>query len=299
MKGKDGQLNEKGAVAVIVVLAITAIFGCGALVLDGGAIHYQKARLQTALDAAVLAGVRGLEQSASAAEQAAVDTALANGVQADELTVSVDVAAGTVEADATRTVAMGLARALNIDQVDVSASSAAGAFTISGLQGAAPLGVVVQEFTFGQFYDLKLGDGINGNYGALALGGTGAANYQENLRHGYGGWIRIGQELLTEPGNMAGPTKTAIEGRIQACLHHPACTFDHFVSGCPRVMKAPITSPFPNGRGEVTILGFAAFFLEGFSDQDESVQGRFVRMYTAGEVEPAGDFGLQMIKLLR
>jgi hypothetical protein len=299
MKGKDGQLNEKGAVAVIVVLAITAIFGFGALVLDGGMIHYQKARLQTALDAAVLAGVRALEQGSSAAEQAAVETAMANGVQTGELTVSVDTAQGIVEAEATRAVPMGLARVLKLNSVDVSASSAAGAFAVSGIQGAVPLGVVVQEFTFGELYDLKLGDGENGNYGALALGGTGAANYQENLRHGFADWVRIGQQIMTEPGNMATPTETAVLGRIQDCLHQPPCTFDHFVPGCSRVLKVPITSAFPNGRGEVTVLGFAAFFLEGFSESDNSVQGRFVRMHTPGEVEPAGNYGLEMIKLLR
>lgn len=298
---KDKKLNEKGAVAAIVVLAITAILGFGAVVIDGGLLYYQKARLETAVDAAALAGASVLRQGSSLARQAALDTAAANGLTDGDIEVDVDLPSGTVTARARRQVELGLARVLRISSAEVAAESAAGAFLPTGIHGAVPLGVVWQDFVFGQLYDLKLGDGVTGNYGALALGGTGAANYRDNLEHGYLAWLRTGELILTETGNMSNPTKTAVDARIRDCNHQPPCTHEQFVPSCTRVVTVPIISSLPNGRGEVSILGFAGFFLEGVGGQgnDNYVQGRFVRMFTQGEVGVANDYGLQVVKLLR
>lgn len=297
----DKKLNEKGAIAAIVVLAITAVLGFGAIVIDGGLLYYQKARLQTAVDAAVLAGVSMLKDGASTARQAALDTAAANGIATGEIEVAVDPVNRTVTASARRQVSLGLARVLRIATADVAAESIAGAFLPTGIHGAVPLGIVWQDFVFGELYDLKLGDGTTGNYGALALGGTGAANYRDNLQHGYLAWLRTGELIPTETGNMSNPTKTAVDARIQECNHQPHCTHEQFVPSCARVVTVPIISSLPNGRGEVSILGFAGFFLEGVGGQgnDNYVRGRFVRMFTQGEVGIANDYGLQVVKLLR
>jgi Flp pilus assembly protein TadG len=283
------------------MLAMTAILGLGAIVLDGGSLYYQRARLQTAVDAAVLAGAQALPGGETAAQPAALDMALANGLAVDELEISVDMEGKTVSAEARRTVTLGLARVLRLSQADVSAKSTAALSALAGTQGAVPLGVVWQDFVFGQLYHLKLGDGTTGNYGALALGGTGAANYRENLAHGYPAWIRVGEAILTETGNMSNPTKSAVDVRIQDCRHQPLCSYDHFVPGCSKVVTVPIINALPNGRGEVTVLGFAAFFLEGVGGQggDNYVSGRFVRMYAAGESGPVGNYGLLTVKLLR
>lgn len=294
----DKKLDEKGAVAIIVIAAITVILGFGAIVIDGGQFYYQKARLGTTADAAVLAGARALGSGATVARQTALDVALANGASSTEIEITVDEVHKTVSAHVARTVSFGLARVLNVEAADVTADSAAGSLALSGIQGAIPLGVVWQNFSFGQISNLKVSDGTTGNYGALALGGTGAANYRENLSDGYPAWLRVGQQILTEPGNMAGATRSGVQDRIQACHHQPPCTYDHYVSGCPRVVTVPIITALPNGRGEVTVLGFAAFFLQSMGD-DGYVTGRFIRMFAPGEVGPAADYGLQTVKLLR
>src|SRR5690606_11202535 len=64
----------------------------------------------------------------------------------------------------------------------VSVSATAGGNTVSSITGIVPLGVVQQQFEFNKPYTLKYGggDGVNGSYGALALGGSGASNYRSN-----------------------------------------------------------------------------------------------------------------------
>lgn len=295
--------NERGSVSIIVLSAMVALLGFGAIVLDGGQLYYERAKLQTAVDAVVLAGALAVPQGTQAVAVAAEGAAHANGVTFSQLQFSFDPATGTVTASATKDVSLGLARILNQNEAQVGALAQARLIGVSGMRGAAPLGVIWQNFVFGQLYDIKVGagDGGGGNYGALALGGTGSANYRDNLQYGYPEWLRMGDIVLTEPGNMSNPTKSAIEGRLAACTHSPACTFDHYVSGCPRVVVVPVINGLPNGRGEVTIIGFAGFFLDGYTGQgkDNYVRGRFIELFARGEEGPASSYGLSMVKLVR
>jgi len=280
---------------------MVAILGLGAIVVDGGAIYFERAKLQTAVDAVVLAGARALSDGSQAVVQATEQTAAANGLHLSEYQLSYNASTGVVSASASRQVSLGLARVLNHSHAEVGAEAEARVMSISGLKGAAPLGVIWQDFLFGHVYDIKVGagDSESGNYGALALGGTGSANYRDNLRYGYPGTLSVGDIVLTEPGNMSNPTKLAIEERVDACTH--GCTYEHFAPGCTKVLLVPVINELPNGRGEVVIIGFAGFFLDGYAGQgnENYVRGRFIKHFASGEAGASGNYGLSMIKLTR
>ncbi len=165
--------------------------------------------------------------------------------------------------------------------------------------GAVPLAVQKMDFVLGQLVSLKLGAGAgtSGNFHALALGGTGADNYRYNLKYGFPGTVRVGQTLRTEPGNMVGPTEEAIRWRID---QDPAATADTVAAGSPRVMYVVVVDSFDgvHGRGEVTVAGFAAFFIEGYVGNGE-VQGRFLKWVATGEGGGPADYGLQQVTLLQ
>ncbi|KAF0194554.1 MAG: hypothetical protein FD169_1758 [Bacillota bacterium] len=293
--------SQRGSVTVIVLGAMVAILGLGAIVIDGGMLYYEQAKLQTAVDSVVLAGARVLHEGPLAVSTAAENVAIANGLSLLDLQLSINTATGKVTASAVKQVELGLAKILNHSQAEVGALAEAQVGGISGLKGMAPLGVIWQEFLFGQLYDIKVGagDGGGGNYGALALGGTGSANYRDNLRYGYPGWLRVGDIIMTEPGNMSNPTKLAIEGRIDACQH--GCTFDRYVASCSKVLFVPVINSLPNGRGEVTIIGFAGFFVDDYTGQGNQnyIRGRFIQSFASGEAGASSSYGLTMIKLTR
>jgi len=293
--------KERGAVTIVVLGMMAAVLGLGAIVIDGGMLYYERARLQTAVDAVVLAGASALLSGSSAAQNAAQSAAQANNLPLASLNLTIDVNARTVQARASRNVPLGLARALAQTNATVGAKALAQVSGISGLQGVAPLGVIWQNFIFGQLYDLKVGGGSGegGNYGALALGGTGSSNFRDNLRHGYEGWLRTGDRVQTEPGNMSGPTKNAIEDRLAACTH--GCTHGRHIPNCPRVMLVAIIDDLPDGRGEVTILGFAAFFLDDHvgSGKNSFVRGRFIRLQARGEAGGTATHGVSLTRLVR
>ncbi len=294
-------LDRKGSISLVVVFAMVAILGLGAIVIDGGALYFERAKLQTAVDAAVLAGARDFKGGALQVHQTALEVALANGVTSEQIQITVDQTNRRVWAHATSNVDLGLAKVLNFSQATVQATSEAGVFTLGAVKGVAPLGVVWQEFIYGQIYHLKVGDATTGNFGAMALGGTGAANYRDNMLHGFTDWLKVGALVPTETGNMSEPTRSSIHEIVGSCNHNPACTWDHHVPECPRVLIVPVIDGLPNGRGEVTILGFAGFFVEGNVGQgnDNYVRGRFLELFPNGQAGPAGDYGAYTVKLIR
>ncbi len=130
--------------------------------------------------------------------------------------------------------------------------------------------------------------GSQGDYGALKIpnprcGGAGAALYRCNIREG--ATIEIGQSYQTEPGNMTGPTRQGLEDRLRST--DPRCdTFNEVFEwvgnswrfrsdscnpwtdvgqGSKRVVLIPVVSDDDDpGRSQVTVLGFALAFIEGF-----------------------------------
>jgi hypothetical protein len=89
---------------------------------------------------------------------------------------------------------------------------------------------------------------------------------------------------------MKGPTKQGVDYLISQDPN--AHWSNNTVAGSrysglssPRIVKVPLFDPdeLPNsGRSSVTVVGFAAVFLEGFSGND--VVGRFIRIFSSGNI---------------
>jgi Flp pilus assembly protein TadG len=285
--------------------------GVAALAVDVGILYHTKLRLMNMVDAAALAGARQLPESASQATFTADQFADSNGRQdSDNWSRTVgrtSVANDTITATVIRPVDMYFARALGINEMMVNATATAQVWPVAAVTGVVPFGVVWTNFAYGTTYSLKAGagEGHNGNFGALALGDTGASNYRDNIKYGYPGKLEISefQPLIveTEPGNMSGPTSTGVNYRINQDLY---ATFETAAPTSPRVVTVPVIESLAvNGRGEVRIIGFAAFFLErvGGSGQDNYVEGKFMRLVhpTATGGNQAGNYGLQVVRLIQ
>ncbi|EAX48036.1 hypothetical protein TcarDRAFT_1914 [Thermosinus carboxydivorans Nor1] len=293
--------NQQGAVAVLTALALTAMLGFAAIVVDVGLLYYNRVELANLADAAALAGVQDLPGDAAAARASALNYAARNGRSGDAVTVEI-VDDHSVAVQATRPVELFFARVFGLASSTVQASARASVRPLSAATGVVPFGVVWNNFVFGETYVLKEGggSGANGNYGALALGGRGANVYRSNIKYGYNGTLRVGDWVETEPGNMSGPTSDGVNWRISL---DPHATFDTVQKGSPRIIIVPVLASLDvNGRGEVQIVGFAAFFLEGVhgSGKNNYVTGKFMKMYMTGETAGStGDYGLRNIALVQ
>jgi Flp pilus assembly protein TadG len=106
--------REDGAVLVVVALTMAVLLGFSALVIDMGALYLEKSRLQSALDAAALAGAQELPDTAGAASAARKYYA-ANGCDAAGLSVTFP-DAETITCSGEQTVQTTFARVLGVER---------------------------------------------------------------------------------------------------------------------------------------------------------------------------------------
>lgn len=295
--------EERGSIVVIVALAMTALMGLAALAIDVGRMYVERQRLSVVADAAALSGAQYLPHDQAGAA-AAVQTYLQkNGVDPATATVSLAEDIRHISVGLSKKVPMTFARVLGFDEVAVTGSATSWAANLSGYYGVAPLGVPKADWKLGDQVILKLSPGIegasSGNYQALALGKDGASTYEANLMYGYKQWLRAWEWVDTETGNMAQPTVRAVTYRINS---DPDATYTTATRQSQRLVVVPILSDFNvNGSGQVQVVGFGVFFLEGANldgNEKGAVIGRFVRLVAEGEgSESAPDFGAYTTKL--
>lgn len=301
--------NQKGNSAVIFLVTSTLLIGALAFVVDAGMMYLEKSKLQNAVDAIALAALQDYPEGETAMLNQAYHYADLNEVDPTSLEITISDSNKKVTVVARKSVSLYFARIFNMTDATVQARASAMAGAIVAADGIRPLAVEQQEFEFGKTYTLKKGAGeaYTGNYGALALGGTGALNYKNNLMYGYhskleiGDLVRIGEDLETEPGNMSGPT---YEG-IRYILDHDTCS-SHDLSklekGCARLIVVPVVDSLSvPGRSTVKIVGFANFFLEDiiYDGGKTEVKGKFIKTLGQGEISDTGaDFGMSGIKLV-
>lgn len=281
--------DQRGVSFILASVGMMALFGMVALVTDFGRIALARQQLVNAADSAALAGARELTfdtnpltREATACNKA-LEVALANGVPPGRTDVIIDGTKITVETG--KTVEMIMSRAFGVISRDVRARASAVVCGLSSYQGIAPLSIREQPLTYGQLCTLKFGSpDTPGNFGALALDGTGAETYRNNLINGFSGEVHLGDRLWTEPGNMSGPTD-GIDQRLARCTD--GCTYDNFKPGCPKVLVIPMHRDSPSGRDQITVTGFAAFFVDRDATicGSDEIKGYFIRMAGEGDLD--------------
>lgn len=301
--------EERGSAIVIVLMSLVILLGSSALVMDYGMMAVTRRNLVNAADAAALAGAQELIQNPGdreAARNAALEYALNNGV--DPSQVEVEVEDYQVRVQVSKPVPFTFARVLGFSSGTVSAEATAATGAVTAMTGIAPLANVDQPLIKGQEYQLKIFSASDptfgpGNFGALALGGRGSQNYEKNLRDGYEGQIKIGDFLETETGNMSNPTRRAFDDRVSRCTS--GCTFDNFTPNCPLILYMPIIrQPDGQGRQEVEVVGFAAFFLNKDAPPGQGnesiIKGWFIDTVAPGQITPgASGYGVSAVNLVK
>lgn len=291
---------DSGSVLILFSLAFVLMGGMGALALDAGLGYVRRVQVQHAADAAVLAAIAELPGDPAAAAQISVQYAALNNLTLDQAEIAIGPtwsANDTIRVTPRETVNFFFGPIIGIDSAEVGANATAVVGSLTATDGLAPFGLVmpVGGFSFGQSYEIKLGGGSGGNYSALSLDGTGANNYRDNIVNGSSGSYAISESVNMEPGNMVGPTVTGLQQRIGADPNYSwtdLVNLDGTLRGIdddnPRILLIPIiTEPVP-GRSDVTITGFALFYVEGPPPDwnDGELNGTFINTIIEGQLGP-------------
>lgn len=297
--------GREGTSIIIVAISFTVLTGFAALAIDIGANSLHKARLQSAVDAAALAGAQELIANEWNVDNTVREYLNKNTSDLKEIHIHISDNKHNVNVKVVKNEPTYLARIFGKDNYDINVEAEAQFDNIYTLKGVKPLAIVQSDFVYGMEYTLKEGggDGTNGNYGAIALGGTGSSTYTENLINGYGYDISVDDMIETETGNMSGPTLFSIHTLINRCNHSPRCTFDNYNVNCPRIIYIPVVNTLNvNGRSYVQVLGFATFFIEDVIDNEgkTEINGRFITYKMQGETSSQiNDYGTYGIKLVK
>ena len=284
--------DDSGAVMVLVAIALVVLLGCMALVIDAGVVYAERMKASNAVDAAVLAGVRELPASPTAALTVAQNYAQANGLDIGEVTFLIQDSGKSIKGYVNYDQPMYFARVFNVNSAGVKPVAKA-RFGLAGTfgpgTGIVPIGVEQDEIVFNTEMTLKEGggSGTQGWYGCLDLvsltksAGGGASLYEHFLTYGYDGTgtIKKGTLILEENGNKSGPTKDAIEYRIAQCQAHcdRACTASDHDPDCPLLVLVPVGQMID--KIDFRVEGVAAFFISPVTGNgnDNTITGTYIR----------------------
>ena len=285
---------RKGQALIVVIAAIPAILGSLTLVIDVGNAYFNKLEMQTASDSAVLAGGLYLpsepDQAISFTRTIANDNGLKNS-EINAITVTPD--DKEVLISVTRSLPCYLCAILGESEAHAQSASGSSEGPGSGLRatatsgivpiraaaGVVPIGVDYRTtLNYNQQIVLKQGQVGAGNWGPLALGGSGGSNYKANLENGYSGVVTVNDMLNTETGNVVGPTSQGFSYRVSAGVtNYPSGTFQSHDLNDPRVMLIPLVDfSGINGNSQVPLKGFAMMW--GVSeDQQGNITCYFIQ----------------------
>ena len=297
------------------------------LAIDVGKLMAARTELQAAADAAALAGASAidmgtLELNQTLSKSRAAETASSNSAYQDlktsvvinpetdvtfpgvrKVTVSVyrDSAHGTP-------VMLYFAQTLGLRWMGVRAKATAEVAPLSTVcDGLAPFAPEQSDSGFsnacGTSYTLKLGAGnsTSGNYQLLdypdsclasnVTGGGGAA-IRYYIENGFKCCLEIGSLVTvdTEPGNVVGPVRQGLQQRWDEDTdRRNTICYQDYTGNQKRVFLCPIIANFNvNGKKEVRILKFAAFFLlerPGGNLVSGGVKGQFIDYVSVGTAD--------------
>jgi hypothetical protein len=242
--------HERGATLVLVLVGMLALIAMAGLALDTAHVLLNKSRLQSALDAAALAGAKVLDLSASTdtATLWAGNVFTANLVKYPELQNAVNggvalvtefsstlnpFSPGTIPAKFVRTsvtgftTQMSLISVLGIPSINVAGNAVAGPSppivaacnVVPVFMCADPTNPPLYGYKVDQVVGLNQVTGSTsaigpGNYGLLSLGGNGGNIVQNNLAGAYSSCVGTGPNVPTETGVAAGPVSQGINTRF-------------------------------------------------------------------------------------
>lgn len=237
-------VGERGQVLMITAGILPILLGMAGLAVDYGSYASERRDLQNAADSIALAAAQELPDQGDA-ESVADDWAARNGIDLDDVTVTVS--GGSVEPQVrvviSRPHSFTFMRVLGIDERNVGARAAAGKFSFGAAAGVVPWSITqntVDNSPPGTIVTMKYDSngGSNGNFGAIRIDGNGASDYEYSAKYGSSNRVCAqttpgctaaecpgstcaetapecdGDQCQPKTGNMTGPTRDAVDFRM-------------------------------------------------------------------------------------
>jgi hypothetical protein len=283
-------------VLVYAALVFPVLVALAALALDGGNIYLQHQRMQTAADAAALAGARAVALGLTNAQVNSEVNSVATQNGATSVTWSYIVSSTGVQAQTALTFPAFFAGIVGYDTFAVQATGGSAYSVVTGIGNLLPMTIMCDDmsddadpgFTYGVIYTLKDGDNdAPGNKGWLDWNGgnSNAPELADNIANpsNSGVW-EIGDWIPGATGNKnSSAVRAALDGWIGQHVTIPL--YDQVTGTGSNV--------------QYRVCSFAEFIMT--SHDNKEVHGMFVRNLerSSGSSGAAPDFGLRSVELVQ
>jgi hypothetical protein len=291
---------EEGNISILVMFFMVILLASTGAAIDVGRAAINRAKLSNALDYAALAGAQELPNDPASAVNIVQNYLLDNNVDPSSVDIVVGSDNKSIELMGKRKLEYTFLRILGLEKTDIKANSKVIIGAVSSVKGGLrPYAVEDFPYVYGTLITLKNGggDGYHGNYGVVALGGTGSGVYAYNALYGYDGEIKVGDEIDTEPGNMA-----SVSNQLQSYINSISDSFESFERDSDRLWTVPLVDSLEeNGRSTVLVTGFAEVFVENIQKKSGKIEikARFIRFVLNGEIdleaEDRGTYGAKLV----
>jgi Flp pilus assembly protein TadG len=309
MKARE---NERGQAVVLSVLALVALLGMSALVLDVGNWFRTQRRLQATADAAALAGAQQLPNPGLATSMA---LAYAKDNGGDVLGTDITVTStfntnDTISVKAAKTEDGVFSKVLGIDTANIDASAKARTDTPLRVRYVAPMVVscdhpLIKKCNgssnmpqFGASHPTTLDYdpmGAPGAFGMLNLGGNqnpGTSEEADWILHGFDQYLDVNKDYRSDPGAKFSSSN------IQDALT------ERMIEGTPLLFPVFETLNGTGQNANYFIIGWIGFHLESFEIQGNNaiLHGYFTEFIANGILSSSGsgspNFGVKSIELI-
>ncbi len=280
--------NERGQAMVLTVLALVALMGMAAMVLDVGAWFRTKRQLQATADAAALAGAQALPWNSANASSLALNYGDKNGGGVLGADVTVTSSRGpndTISVKAKTTNPGIFSRVIGVDNVDIAASAKARVEAPRKARYVAPMVVNCDhdyikgcngkpDLKFNAKTTLEFDPmGAPGAFGMLNLGGgngtPGSSAEADWILRGFDKYLDLGN-YRSDPGAKFSSqnVRGALDARIGTVLLFPVF----------RILSGQ------GQNAEYEIIGWIGFHLDSYTTQgnNATLSGYFTEFIAQG-----------------
>jgi Putative Flp pilus-assembly TadE/G-like len=301
-------------VAVLVIF-LFSLLAVSALAIDAGSWYQQRRHAQDVADAAALAGAGLLDAGWSQAQAAAQTNFSENQLPSEAVSISETTAfpassllgGDSVLVTVTSSATSSFATVLGIGSVHIEATARATIESYTTESGhIMPWAIMRNSFTVGQSYAIYT-DNSGSNNGTVNLPVSGA---QADPGCGYAstsgvsdlksviagtlsvGSIHLGDCLTSKPGGSPTPAKQGLSAVSPWYALNSALQLDDngdytVLHDTPQLAVMPIvtnsdgTTTWTSGTSQLTVVGFAWFFVTGYQNAGKEVDGTFVKLTSA------------------
>jgi Flp pilus assembly protein TadG len=312
--------DERGQTIAIAAGVMLVMLGMCALVIDLGQAWQTRRALQSAVDAAALAGAADIPQGWTVARASASGNYAHNGRGGDAVTYAQTTTAvpnDTIVVTASRDVSSVFSTLFGASTRTVSATARATIQSYTSIrshQNVMPWGVMKTKFVPGSTYSIYVDSGGSPDNGSLSLplqpdcaAASGASDYADTITGTQNACdVSLNEIVPTKGGQNAGPTKQSVGNRIpdfqpvqkivsiaadgSAVILQPSSPQLVLL---PLVMNSDGSNVWPaTGSGNVRVVGFAWFVITSIGGGNGSNAGKNVNgVFVTASVPDTGSSG--------